>query len=126
VHFRDSRFVETTGRIFPTFLRVFLHFFRVFPHFLHFFPRFPAFSTFFRIFSVHRSSDKMALILGSSIVRGSLFELPDHEAAFHPWWDAMRDYIVYTAIVVGKPPFYNIRFEIHRHFYRCISFPSFV
>ena len=44
----------------------------------------------------------MALILGSSIVKGSLFQLSDYESAFHPWWDSLQDYIMYTTIIVGN------------------------
>ena len=47
----------------------------------------------------------MALILGSSLARGSLFDLSDYESAFHPWWDSLQDYIMYTAIIVGETPF---------------------
>lgn len=44
----------------------------------------------------------MALILGSNLVKGSLFDLSDYESAFHPWWDSLQDYIMYTAIIVGE------------------------
>ena len=44
----------------------------------------------------------MALILGSSLAKGSIFELQDYEAAFHPWWDSLQDYVMYSAIIVGE------------------------
>ena len=44
---------------------------------------------------------KMALVLGSNLAKGSIFELSDSESAFHPWWDSLQDYVMYTAIIVG-------------------------
>lgn len=45
----------------------------------------------------------MALVLGSTIAKGGIFELPEFEAAFQPWWDSLQDYLMYATIIIGKP-----------------------
>ena len=43
----------------------------------------------------------MALYLGSSLARSGLFTLSEAEAAFHPWWETVQDYVVYAMVLVG-------------------------
>jgi hypothetical protein len=43
----------------------------------------------------------MALYLGSSIARG-IFEYSAAEAAFHPWWQSLEDYALYSVVIVGN------------------------
>lgn len=44
----------------------------------------------------------MALVVGSSIAKGGIFELAEFEAAFQPWWDSLQDYLMYATIIIGK------------------------
>ena len=46
----------------------------------------------------------MALKVGYEVIaKSSIFKLADAEAAFHPWWETLQDYISYGIIFVGKP-----------------------
>ena len=44
----------------------------------------------------------MALFIGNSLAKSSIFNTADAEAAFHPWWKTVQDYVCYSAIIIGK------------------------
>jgi hypothetical protein len=43
----------------------------------------------------------MALWIGSTLAKGGIFDISETEAAFHPWWDQLQDYVTYTNIIIG-------------------------
>ena len=44
----------------------------------------------------------MALFIGNTLAKGGIFNTADTEAAFHPWWKTVQDYVCYSAILIGK------------------------
>ena len=44
----------------------------------------------------------MALFIGNSLAKSGIFNTADAEAAFHPWWKTVQDYVCYSAIIIGK------------------------
>lgn len=42
----------------------------------------------------------MALYVGSGIAKG-VFSASEAEAAFHPWWDTIKDYSLYGMVLIG-------------------------
>ena len=43
----------------------------------------------------------MALKIGYAIASG-IFNLKDAEEPFHPWWEAVQDYVCYSTILIGR------------------------
>ena len=44
----------------------------------------------------------MALFIGNTLARSGIFDLKEAEAAFHPWWETLNDYLCYTTIIIGS------------------------
>ena len=44
----------------------------------------------------------MALFLGSSLAKNGIFNVKEAEAAFRPWWETLKDYLCYSAIIIGE------------------------
>ena len=49
----------------------------------------------------------MALKIGYAIASG-IFNLKDAEEPFHPWWEAVQDYVCYSTILIGRNIFTKI------------------
>ena len=44
----------------------------------------------------------MALFIGNTLAKNGIFNTADAEAAFHPWWKTVQDYVCYSGIIIGK------------------------
>ena len=44
----------------------------------------------------------MALFIGNTLAKSGIFNTADAEAAFHPWWETVQDYVCYSAILIGN------------------------
>ena len=43
----------------------------------------------------------MALKVGYALASG-IFNLKDAEEPFHPWWEAVQDYVCYSTMLIGS------------------------
>ena len=57
----------------------------------------------------------MALFIGNTLAKNGIFNTADAEAAFHPWWKTVQDYVCYSSIIIGKLVIMSLIFELHHH-----------
>ena len=57
----------------------------------------------------------MALFIGNTLAKNGIFNTADLEAAFHPWWKTVQDYVCYSGIIIGKLVIIAQIFEWHHH-----------
>ena len=44
----------------------------------------------------------MALKVGYAIASARIFNLKETEEPFHPWWEALQDYMCYSILLLGN------------------------